>query len=70
MALSTNEAEYMAAAECAKHMSWVKSFMYNIMHEVSSAIPFHVENKSAIDTATGDSINRRSKHIDRLFNFI
>lgn len=57
VALSTNEAEYMAAAECAKHMSWVKGFMFDIMHGLESPIPFFVDNKSAIDTATGDSIN-------------
>lgn len=70
VALSTNEAEYMAAAECAKHLLWVKCFLYDIMQEVTTAIAFHVDNKSAIDTATGDSINRRSKHIDRRFHFI
>lgn len=70
VALSTNEAEYMAAAECAKHLSWVRSFLFDIMHEVPGAIPFHVDNKSAIDTATGESINRRSKHINRRFHFI
>lgn len=70
VALSTNEAEYMAAAECTKHLSWVRDFLFNIMHPVPAAIPFYVDNTSAIDTATGDSINRRSKHIDRRFHFI
>lgn len=70
LALSTNQAEYMAAAECAKHMSWVRNFLYDIMHAVAGAIPFYMDNKSAIDTATGDSISRRSKHINRRFNYI
>lgn len=70
LALSTNEAEYMAAAECAKHLSWVRSFMYYIIFETPTALPFFVDNKSAIDTATGESLNRRSKHIDRRFHFI
>lgn len=70
VALSTNEAEYMAAAECAKHLLWVRDFLFDIMHPVPAAIPFYVDNTSAIDTATGDSINRRSKHIDRRFHFI
>lgn len=70
VALSTNEAEYMAAAECAKHLVWVKAFLFDVMHPVTSPIPFYVDNTSAIDTATGDTINRRSKHIDRRFHFI
>lgn len=70
VALSTNEAEYMAAAECAKHVSWMRSFLFDIIHGVTGDIPFFVDNTSAIATAVGDSINRRSKHIDRRFHFI
>lgn len=70
VALSTNESEYMAAAECAKHMLWVKSFMFDIMQSITYPNPFHIDNKSAIDTATGPGLNRRSKHIDRRFHFI
>lgn len=69
VALLTNEAEYMAAAECAKHLIWMKSFLFDVMNPVPSAIPFYVDNTSAIDTALGDIINRRSKHIYRLFHF-
>lgn len=65
VALSTNEVEYMAAAECAKNLLWVKDFLFDIMNPVPTAIPFYVNNTSAIDTANGDSINQRSKHIDR-----
>lgn len=60
----------MAAAECAKHMAWVRRFLFNIMFDISTAIPFFVDNKSAIDTATGESINCRSKHIERRYHFI
>lgn len=44
--------------------------MYYIIFETPTALPFFVDNKSAIDTATGESLNRRSKHIDRRFHFI
>lgn len=70
VALSTNEAEYMAASECAKHLIWVKAFLFDIMKPINGPISFFVDNKSAINTATGDSINQRSKHIDRRFHFI
>lgn len=70
VALSTNEAEYMAAAECAKHLVWLKDFLFDVMNPIPSAIPFFMDNTCAIDTATGDSINQRSKNIDRRFHFI
>lgn len=60
----------MAAAECAKHLVWVKAFLFDVMQPVEGAIPFFVNNKSAIDTANDDSINRQSKHIDRRYNFL
>lgn len=70
VALSTNEAKYIAASECAKHLMWVKSFLFDIMQQVTGPIPFHIDNKSAIDTATGPGLNRRSKHINRRHHFI
>lgn len=70
VALSTTEAEYIAAAECSKHTSWVRSFLFDIFHPVETPIPFHVDNTSAIFTATGEGIKSRSKHIDRRHHFI
>ena len=64
VALSTNQAEYMAAAECAKHLVWVKAFLFKVMQPVPSAIPFHVDNTSAIASANNESIKSKSKHID------
>lgn len=60
----------MAAAECAEHLIWVKAFFFDIVQPIKGPISFFFDNKSAIDTETGDSINRRSKHIDQRFHFI
>lgn len=70
VALSTTEAEYMAACECAEHLSWVRSFMFDIFFPMEHPTPFFVDNTSAISIATGDGIKARSKHIDRRFHFI
>jgi hypothetical protein len=70
VALSTSEAEYLAATECSKHISWVRAFFFDIMHQLHQPTPFYIDNTSAIFTATGDGIKSRSKHIDRRFHYI
>lgn len=70
VALSTTEAEYMAASECAKLMSWVRTFFFDIMYPIISPSPFFVDNTSAIACANNESLKSRSKHIDRRYHFI
>lgn len=70
VALSTTEAEYMAAAECAKLMSWIRSFMFDVMHPITSPSPLFVDNTSAIACASNEGIKAKSKHIDRRYHFI
>lgn len=70
VALSTTKAEYMAASECAKLMSWVRTFFFDIMYPIVSPSSFFVDNTSAIACANNESIKSRSKHIDRRYHFI
>lgn len=70
VALSTTEAEYMAACECAKQMAWLRSFLFDIHHPVDGPSPFMMDNTSAIAIGEGESIKTRSKHIDRRFHFL
>lgn len=70
VALSTTEAEYMAAAECAKHMIWVRNFFFDIMFPILSPSSLFVDNTSAIASATNESIKSKSKHIDRRYHYI
>lgn len=70
IALSTTEAEYMAACSCAKQMAWVRAFLFNVHHPVEGPSPFLMDNTSAISIAVGESIKARSKHINRRFHFI
>lgn len=70
VALSTTEAEYMAAAECAKHMIWVRNFFFDIMFPILSPSSLFVNNTSAIASANSDSIKSKSKHIDRRYHYI
>lgn len=64
VALSTSEAEYVAATECAKHISWVRSFYFDVLQQLLAPTTLHIDNTSAIFTASGEGIKSRSKHID------
>lgn len=70
IALSTTEAEYMAACDCAKQVSWIRSFLFDIHHPFEGPTDFRMDNTSAISIAEGESVKARSKHIDRRFHFI
>lgn len=70
VALSTTEAEYISSAEASKHISWVRSFMFDIFHQLEGPTTFNIDNTSAIFTATGEGIKSRSKHIDRRHHHI
>lgn len=70
VALSTSEAEYMAASDAARHLSWLSSFLFDVFAPPRPPTPFHVDSTSAIAVISQDSIARRSKHIDRRYHYI
>ncbi|KAJ8898348.1 hypothetical protein PR048_003708 [Dryococelus australis] len=68
VALSTEEAEYIADAECTKELMYLKAFLDEILgKEVTARL--HVDNQSALILKNG-VLNRRSKHIDVQFHYI
>lgn len=70
VALSTSEAEYMAASDAARHLNWVREFLFDIFHQQTSPTPFHIDSTSALSVITEQAIKKRSKHIDRRFHHI
>lgn len=64
VALSTTEAEYMAASDASRHVSWVRSFLFDIHQQAVLPTTFCVDNTSAIANTTNEAIKSRSKHID------
>lgn len=69
VALSTAEAEYIAAAECGKEIIYVKSLINEMLNIDVDAV-LHVDNQSAINMLKSGQIRKRSKHIDVRFHFI
>jgi hypothetical protein len=68
VAVSTAEAEYMAAAAAVKEALWLRQLLVEfkiIMHTV----PISCDNQAAISLLTNPISSQRSKHIDILYHF-
>lgn len=69
VALSTTEAEYVAAAECCKEIQYVCT-LYKELTDQTAQVTLHVDNQSAIKLIKTGQMNRRSKHINVRFYYI
>ena len=70
VALSSCEAEFMAATEAAKQAVWLEELLSEVMNEACVRVVIRVDNKSAIQLARNHVFHGRSKHIHRRFHFI
>ncbi|XP_071652413.1 uncharacterized protein [Temnothorax longispinosus] len=69
VALSTTEAEYVAASEAAKDAVWL-SRLFNEILPLGNVPLLLVDNASAIKLAKNPSFYKRSKHIDVRAHFV
>lgn len=69
VALSSTEAEYIAAADCVKELLYLKSLIEELL-EIEVKVTLNVDNQSAIRIIKNGQFNRRSKHIDVRYHFI
>ena len=69
MALSSCEAEYIAATAGTCHGVWLGRILSNIS-QLQVKPKLNVDNKSAIALAKNSVYHDRSKHIDTRFHFI
>ncbi|GKU98369.1 hypothetical protein SLEP1_g11381 [Rubroshorea leprosula] len=70
VALSTCEAEYVAAASSACQAIWLLNLMNQIYAPMKGPMKIFVDNVSAIDLAKNPITHGRSKHIDVRFHFL
>lgn len=70
VALSSCEAEYIAASYAACQALWLDSLIKEVQVEVMRPIQLHVDNKSAINLAKNPISHGRSKHIETKFHFL
>lgn len=70
VALSSCEAEFMAATEAAKQAILLQELLGEIVGESSERVMIHIDNKSAIALTKNPVFHGRSKHIHIRYHFI
>ena len=70
VALSSCEAEFMAATEAAKQAIWLQELFGEVLNEACKRVMIRVDNRSAIALTKNHVFHGRSKHIHRRFHFI
>ncbi|XP_074377137.1 secreted RxLR effector protein 161-like [Apium graveolens] len=70
IALSSCEAEFMAATAAACQAIWLRNLLKQITGDFVSPVVIYIDNKSAIDLAKNSVFHGRSKHIDIRYHFI
>ncbi|KAG6515151.1 hypothetical protein ZIOFF_025536 [Zingiber officinale] len=70
VALSSCEAEFMAATTAACHALWLRSLASELTGVKPKPVTLFVDNKSAIALMKNPVFHGRSKHIDTRFHFI
>lgn len=70
VALSTTEAEFMAACSATKEAIWLKGLLMDINEFNQNSICLNIDNQSAICLIKNVDYHKRCKHIDIRYNFI
>jgi hypothetical protein len=70
VALSTTEAEFIAACEATKEGIWIRRLLLELFPEWNKPIPIKCDNQSAIGLIKNPRFHQRTKHVDIRFHFI
>ena len=70
VALSSYEAEYMAATAAACTGVWLRRMLGDLLGDPGTATPLLIDNKSAIQLCKNPVFHDRTKHIETRFHFI
>ena len=70
VALSTTEAEYVAAASCCSQLIWMIATLRDYGLSFLERVPIYCDSTSAISVSKNPCLHSRSKHIDIRFHFL
>ena len=70
VALSTTEAEYIAASEASKEAIWLRDLLQELKLAENKLTLLNQDNQSAIFLEKNHSVKQRTKHIDIKYHFI
>ena len=61
--LSTTDAEYLAATELTRDVSWVETLFEGLSLRMAKPVELFGDNENANGIANGTTINNRTRHI-------
>jgi hypothetical protein len=64
VALSSTEAEYIAAVEAGKELTWMRSLLGEFGYQIKDASMLYIDNMSAINVSKNPEHHGRIKHLD------
>lgn len=70
VALSTTEAEYVAASNAIRELIWLQRLTGELTQNQFGATKFFMDNQSAIRLVKNPVLHKRSKHIDIRYHFV
>ena len=70
VALSSSEAEYVAASSAIRQVLWLRKLLVDLNHEQMGATEIFCDNRSTIAMAKNPVFHGRTKHIDVQHHFI
>jgi hypothetical protein len=70
VALSSTEAEYIAAAEGVREILWLRMFMTHLGYPQPPSTTLYQDNESTISIAHTEEISDRNKHVDIKYHFL
>jgi len=70
VALSTTEAEYIAAVEAGKEMVWMRNILGEFGYSFTAPSTLYIDNQSAISVAKNPEHHGRMKHLDLRFYWL
>jgi hypothetical protein len=69
-ALSSTEAEYIAAAHATKELVWLRRLLSELGQNQTHPTPLHIDNQSAMAIAKNPKFHDRTKHIEVRYHFL
>jgi hypothetical protein len=69
VALSSTQAEYMAASSATRELLWLRKLMSELHHPQDTTV-IHCDNQGCIALANNPTYHQRTKHIDTQYHFI
>ncbi|KAF7334226.1 Transcription factor [Mycena sanguinolenta] len=70
IALSTTEAEYIAAASAAREITWLRNLVGELSDIPLAPTPLYCDNQGTIILARSGLVNPRNKHIDIRYRYV